>query len=465
MAKPGDKYRKIDATGHDAKIHKVLLHQHKQLDGIVVSTEEVKNVAEARIASAEKLLKSLGKPLPERNTLIVPKNKKKIKTRSILEITAEADSAIPGEVSITDLLSDREIIGVETHIMCIRDKFNLLHKLDPLDYGIAGIAGTLAALVDIFLVRIPSTKGLLGGSGTHGGPLSDFFRDHLKSNFSPEEIRDLERNNWVPYDASTSENLAEKIEGLGPRSHRFQSLGHDPLLGFIFGVKDIMCGTMTAIDTNGKLIVQAIPGAPSGMNIFEAIIRQIGHLKSDVGTNAGLPVPFMPLLQMMQIGSFGKRGRTIGRLTRTMYAQGYDFGHFLAMSVPVLLIEVLVRTFYFMKRLHEGYSFMESIPFNIPGQPSKPKLQTMLFIAHTLATAANAGKVAITENPLSINFPQWIWFAKSALQQLKWVVWAKEYERHACVQKQLDTDWGRINDSLLIEWSVENSPEIQLNEI
>ncbi len=454
MAKPSDKYKKINATGHDAEIQKILKHQHKSIDEVAISQEKVKNDTENRIASSEKLLKSLGKPLPERKSSTTSNSNVEIKLRSWLEISVEAETTIPTEVTISDLLTEQEIIRDEERIMRVRDEFDLQHKLDYLDYGIAGVAGTLAALVDIFLVAIPSRPGLLGGSKTKGGSLSDFFRDHLKNNFTTEEIRDLEKNNWVPYDASTSQNLAEEVAGLGPRSHRFQSLGHDPLLGFIFGVKDIMCGTMTAVDTNGKLIVQSIPGAPTGMNIFEALIRQFGHLKSDIGTSAGLPAPFMPLLQMLQVGSIGSKGRTIGRLVRTMYAQGYDFGHFLAMSVPVLMIEVLVRTFYFLKRRHEGYSFMESIPFNIPGQPRKPKLQTMLFIAHTIATAANAGKVAITKNPLSVNFPQWIWFFKNSLLQLEWVAWSKENERHALVQKQLDSDWEKINDVLLAEWSV-----------
>ncbi len=123
------------------------------------------------------------------------------------------------------------------------------------------------------------------------------------------------------------------------------------------------------------------------------------------------------------------------------------------MSIPVLIIEVIVRTFYFLKRLSEGYSFMQSIPINVPGEPHKPKLQTMLFMSHTIATAANAGKVTFTNNPLAINFPQWIWFFKGAMQQLKWVAWTKEEERFAHVQKKLDCDWGHVNDNLLAEWS------------
>lgn len=463
MAHGGGKYNGVDVTGNDAEMQKVILHQRCRIDSVKEKLDGVASQTDSAIASSEQLLRSMGRSVPQRRSSASGVSGHEIVTlRPWHEISAEAESAIPGEVAITDLLSDTEIFGVERRIAGLRDEFDLQHKLDWLDYGISGMAGTLAALVDIFLVKIPSSKGLMGAADTKGGALSDFFRNHLKSKFTPQEISDLEKNNWVPYDASTSKGLADKVPGLGPRSHRFQSLGHDPILGFIFGVADIMRGTMTAIGSDGRLIIQKVlvPESQQGLSLFEAIIRQIGHLKSDIGTSAGLPVPFMPLLELIQVGSIGDKGQTVGELSRAMYAQGYNFGHFLAMSVPVLMIEVLVRTFYFLKRIKEGHGFLESIPFNIPGQPHKPKLQTMLFLAHTIATAANAGKVIITENPLSINFPQWIVFVKSALSQFKWVAWQKENERLAHTQKKLDEDWDQVNKNLMAEWSFVEVPVV-----
>ena len=461
MGSTDGKYDKVEFSGKDGELQKVILHQRHQVEEIRQSSSETTEQAEDAIASSEKLLQSLGKSLPVLHHS-TPTSKVQPLLRSWEELSNEAQQSISGEVAIADLLSTGDIAKVEGRILLLRNQFDLQHKLDMLDYGIAGIAGTLAALVDIFLVKMPSSRGILGSPGTKGGSLSDFFRNHLKNQFSPDEIRKLERDNWVPYDASTSRNLGEEVAGLGPLSHRFHSLGHDPILGFLFGVKDIMCGSMTTIDSFGKVVSQSIPGSSPGLTLFEALIRQLGHLKSDIGTSAGLPAPFMPLLGLLQFGSIGDRDRTIGRLARSMYAKGYDFGHFIAMSIPVLMIEVLVRTFYFLKRIHEGHGLVESLPFNLPGQPRKPKLQTMLFTAHAIATAANAGKIAFTQNPLATNVPQWLWFAKSAIQQLKWVAWEKENERLAHVQSQLDTDWEEVNSRLLGEWSLLEAP-IQLH--
>ena len=65
----------------------------------------------------------------------------------------------------------------------------------------------------------------------------------------------------------------------------------------------------------------------------------------------------------------------------------------------------------------------------------------MLFIAHAGATAVNAGKVYFTQNPVAINYPQWIAFAKYSYSQLKWVLIDKPSLRDAYVR-------GKINEEL-----------------
>ena len=227
-----------------------------------------------------------------------------------------------------------------------------MHRLDAVDWSICGVAGILAALVDIFLIQMPRHPGFLGNKPAEGGPLANWFKEKVNATLTPAQVRKLEFENWTPYDAATSSNLSQPVDGLGPRTHRFQSLGHDPILGWVFGVKDILVGTFTAIDKNGKWVVQAVDSndaAVKTMDLFEAIGRQFGHLCSDVTTPAGLPAPLMPLLQMFQFGKFGRGEHTIGDVARIMYREGYDFRHFLAMSISPLLIEILVRLGYFAR--------------------------------------------------------------------------------------------------------------------
>ena len=66
----------------------------------------------------------------------------------------------------------------------------------------------------------------------------------------------------------------------------------------------------------------------------------------------------------------------------------------------------------------------------------------MLFIAHSAATAINAGKVAFTKNPMAINYPQWLAFAKYSYTQLKWVLIDKPEKRDAYIS-------GKLNENLM----------------
>lgn len=68
----------------------------------------------------------------------------------------------------------------------------------------------------------------------------------------------------------------------------------------------------------------------------------------------------------------------------------------------------------------------------------------MLFIAHSGATAINAGKVYFTKNPMAINYSQWIAFAKYSYKQLKWVVVEKPLAREAYVAGKLEDSWKEL---------------------
>ena len=105
------------------------------------------------------------------------------------------------------------------------------------------------------------------------------------------------------------------------------------------------------------------------------------------------------------------------------------------------------RVGYAIKRIKEGHSIKESIPFSLKRE-KHPKLLTMLFIGHTGAIAVNAGKVHFTKNPLAINYPQWIAFAKYSYKQLKWVLLEKPEMRDAYVRGEIYRDYQNVIDGI-----------------
>jgi hypothetical protein len=453
------KYDENDVTSSDKEFLSVL----KKQQGKVESLQDRHAMAEAQledtIRSAEELARQQDIIFPVRDcslSLQQHSSSSQLVMRPWTDILSEATASAAGtEISICDLLSIDEIACVEDRIAQLSGDFDSFHRLDSLDWSISGVSGLLAALVDILFIKSPKLPSFINTPGAEGGPLSNWIRERINSTISPSELRQLEQYNWVPFDPTNSKGLDVPVDGLSASVHRFRSLGHDPILGFLFGVVDILRGTFTAIDGNGHLIVQAVDIAGrdiAGMNLFDAITRLVGHLKSDITTSAGLPAPLMPLLQFCQFGKFGSSEMTVGELATVMYRSGYDFRHFVTMSISPLMIDVFVRLFYFIKRMHEGHSIEESIPFNLPGH-RKPKLQTMLFSAHLLSTAANAGKVAITQNPFAINYPQWLAFFTYTYQQLKWTLYEKEDERFKFVQTHIDEGWENLAKGLSSKWN------------
>ena len=182
-------------------------------------------------------------------------------------------------------------------------------------------------------------------------------------------------------------------------------------------------------------------------DIFKALAKQIIHFKSDITTSMGLPAPLMGLFNLLQFGSIGEAEQTIAEIVQGMYYEGYDFIHFCTLSIPVMLTEVIVRIGYAMKRIKEGNSVKDSIPFST-NHEKHPKLGTMLFIGHSAATAVNAGKVYFTQNPMAINYPQWIAFAKYSYQQLKWVLIEKPEVRDAYVRGIINEQLAEVFESV-----------------
>ena len=201
----------------------------------------------------------------------------------------------------------------------------------------------------------------------------------------------------------------------------------------MFGVADILTGRMTTLDKAGKVVSQVMENYAdrTEADIFAALAKQVAHLKSDMTTSMGLPAPMMGLFNLLQFGSIGEYEQTVAEIVQGI--------HFCSMSVSAMLIEVIVRMGYAIKRIKEGVAVKDAIPTST-NHERMPKLGTMLFTAHSAATAINAGKVVFTENPMAINYPQWIAFAKYSYQQLKWGLVTKPALRDRFVLDTIDSE-------------------------
>lgn len=331
-------------------------------------------------------------------------------------------------------------------------------RWDALDYLFVCASGILAALTDLLLVRIPNTVASGQYAGQRGSPLTEWSKrydtrpGHSEGWFA-EWARRLEKACKTPYDRQEAffDGGQEHIPGMTGRSHRFQTLGHDPVVGFVFGVLDVLRGTVTGFSYDhlaGKHgPFGAAANGPSqtthtdeglSVRLIEAILTHIGHLISDVATPMGLPAPLATLLQGINVGSFGEKGRTVGQVARWMYLEGYDLRHFVVGGVTPAVVEIVLRA-YVMLRHHAEHGETKV------AVARSPKYRSMLLTAHGVAAAANAGKVALYQgNPLAINQAEWMAFLRYLFPHMKYWLFDRDRLKLEHMDRINEAGWDEL---------------------
>lgn len=272
------KYRYSDL---EKEINSVLLFQNAELNDISFAD---KTTLDARISESEKLLQKLGYQLPEtshrykkfRKIMVVP---------TWESLCMEAEKADIENTGIESIFTGEELRENSQYIRVLQKEFNALYHLDKNDLAISALAGILGAAIEILMVGIPKKTP----TGISAGKLSDYIRSEFSKRFPEEEMERLANSkvSKVPFDAQDNRNTEVYVDGLSAYYHRLLSLGHDPLLGFVFGVFDILTGRMTTIDKSGNIVSQVMNSYAdrTEKDIFSAIAKQLLHLKSDITTS------------------------------------------------------------------------------------------------------------------------------------------------------------------------------------
>ena len=291
--------------------------------------------------------------------------------------------------------------------------FTRAHHLDPWDVLAGCFCGVIGGAVDFLLVGLPKDVKYLGELPQKAGPLPKLLK-----RWSVPADNFLARIARVPYDALSTPG--SRVPGMYPRNHRLLTPGHDPLIGAVIGVLDIIRGGRTAFDITGTPYFHA-GLAESVVNPSVACAIWILHLFSDVATPMGLPPPGWSLSQLLQTGSFGKEGRTVADLARYMYLNGYDVRHFAASASSVAAIELSLLAYFGGRRFFDPdyESDCRTEASSKGGYRRHPRYKAMRLIADAIACGANAGKIAIySGNPLAFNYPQWLALLRSAASLL-----------------------------------------------
>lgn len=221
-------------------------------------------------------------------------------------------------------------------------------------------------------------------------------RKHRYYNPSLEEIA----SNPVPFDANIGSN--GNLKGGGKMGHRVTTLGHDPILGLIFGTANIATSTLTTSSflsfhiytenkrdyfkskastykvleaTVNKTLYQGIEGKKI---IATSFIKEIIHLQSDMYTKNSLPIPFISAMNPKLASKLAERGLDMANILTVSKQVTY------AMFISDI-IAMLHSLFY------DGNTEMEEKLHEV-------KTRKIIAYSDMIASASNLGVVAFTKN-------------------------------------------------------------------
>lgn len=329
---------------------------------------------------------------------------------------------------------------------------------DKLDYTVAVASGVITGMIDLLVVgKWDFEKAKAASNQDVNNKVVAFAKKdpeyvpwcrgtaHGKKIRNPDRldsaIEFLEHKYHLPGDGEYSKGSTS----IGAGSHRLDDFCHHPtLVGLIccvivqFTGSTIYCNSENEIiqlpvqvNKYGKFvgdspIAKVFAGVVNWcLNAAGAIANQRGHLMSDIATSAGIPGPVMSMLKELSV-LFGNKDFSEG--LRRAYQNGIgsgkkqvDLGIFNELfsgasskldgrteaavahelkrqAVPVIINEVLVRGFYFVRRLvmqykensgWDGIDWHKVIPFN------NRTIVRMMTIASGTFTAIDMAGAAI----------------------------------------------------------------------
>lgn len=237
---------------------------------------------------------------------------------------------------------------------------------------------------------------------------NDKFRDkHMEKHGTGHWINILYQT--VPYDITKgSKDLGINMGG---KYHRMYTLGHDPILGWVFGTANILtdCITFNNFHTNRISRVDPVSGGKKMvitpevvfmgqmfkecydevradfLNLPAALFAQAQHLKSDEYTKLGLPVPLL--------SSFNEE------FASKLYHENYDALCF------ARDVKIVTASFVVSKLFDIIISLMHGLFRKTDENKDLYEVRTrkILLISNSIASTSTIINTAITKNPKNLD--------------------------------------------------------------
>lgn len=281
----------------------------------------------------------------------------------------------------------------------MNDDFAKATKLTGVDVTFLLVATALQCIRQYVIGTITQrTDDKTAADNTKGHNEEHSNRKHKYYNPSLDEII----TNPVPFDAIYGSNGA--LSGGGKMGHRVTAIGHDPLLGLVFGTSNIATSTLTNNRFLSYHITTHVTSKGAKRDYFKnkakttlvlnytkdkllnegkegkkkfgaSLMKEIIHLKSDMYSTNGIPLPIISIIN--------------GELASELASYGLDMGNVIKVAKQAeyaIFINALIGM------LH-GLFYDESTEYS--RKMYSVRTRKILSYSNLIATASNVIAVAI----------------------------------------------------------------------
>lgn len=384
---------------------------------------DTRNQADRNIEKSCALLDSIGKR-KEVETLSAEIRKsastRKLDHRPEVEswqsIVTQANNYVPNLVYLEDIMTEKEINDSFKELAKINKEFSRKTSIvNKKDLSFLSIATALQVVKTLIFPYI-AEKFDYGNSFDKSTRLNHNDKSieeaHRKANnrYRDQHIDRHGTGYWInllyqtpPYDIT--KGSVEMGINMGGAYHRLYTLGHDPILGWIFGTMNILTDVVTLNNFKSYRIVRKpkmmiTPESVSmGMlfkesydcikadylNLPAAIFAQAQHLKSDKFTKLGLPVPLLEVINEDFASQLYKNNYDSLCLGRDLKIIGSSFVVSKTFDMIISLVHGLFREKNELKKLYEV------------------RTRKILLISNTIAGSSTLINAGITKNPKNLD--------------------------------------------------------------
>jgi hypothetical protein len=316
-----------------------------------------------------------------------------------------------------------------------------------------------------------------------------------------EWIKFLESAYSVPYDETQFKKFTDyegnsKIE-LTPANHHFLSLAHRPdLIGLIFSIIDQFFPEKTSFVVNGKIKQYTsikvnsdakLRGEGFVAKLFSGIVNWFNHCISDFcgsstasGRGAGLANPGYGILAFFDVGSIPDsknkgRNMTIAELACEVYQasnrtiekrdihgnveqikkESYDLRHGIAMMIPVMINDVVVRLFFAIRRhFFMGIPLKECLAIDVKIVKRQPELRRMFLISYGVLCIFDDADAVVTyirtdcdviAGVMHLNYYAQLRFAQIALAEIRAMHRRENIKLNEMIA-DVNREWEKLED-------------------